>query len=576
MQEKIELLTRGVVAYKRWTLGMLIGMTIVGGTALAMNTSDTNSHATNNVAMNDAPDIAIAIAGATSTWSDIETGNSWPGELVSLGNVPVQPSREGMIAEWRVHVGERVLAGQVLGTLSAPPQMPDTLAMLADEEKMATMARVNAEAKRAYAAERLPQLEALRANIERSLASSQDILSGNKDAASALSMIEAKKATIRAILRGSLVRTYPIMSGQSVLPSRWGAITLKAEIGAQDSRLRDKFQQVISAALAGINDTDNIPTVSGLAYFDLAIRLADASLPDGNMLTDTELAMLKETLHEDQETFIMAIDKLRETELMAVDTQKMAFEQLKMIDNDIAMLKQDLTMAEGDVTAKEASARTVKNAVSGGAAIVAPKSGTVSVIMKKTGEYVMPGTPVAIVTGGNGNDLIVRFRVPVNVQKPTVGEMLAVVRTGFPDAPRMATLIGVGSALDEGGAIMADAALSNASDWTVGAAVRVLAPSKNDAITIKLSSLWWDAEGQPNVWAVSDAGRVYAKKIVQGKTIGELVEVTDGLLRGERYVEKPIPTISEDMLVDDISSSQKNGAGGSSYEEAMRAMGHDM
>lgn len=576
MQEKLELLTKGAAAHKRLMFGALIGITIVGGTALAMNTPNANSHAASKVAMNDAPDIAIAIAGATSTWSDIETGNSWPGELVSLGNVPVQPSREGMIAEWRVHVGERVAVGQVLGTLSAPPQMPDTLAMLADEEKMVAMARVNAEAKRAYAAERLPQLEALRANVERSLASSQDILSGNKDAASALSMVDAKRATIRAILRGAIAKTYMTLSGNATFPSRFTAITLYDSIGVQNSRLRNDFQIVLFSALGDLDTHDKTPITSGLAFFDLTIKLADASIPDGAMLTETGLIELKSMLHEDQEAFIMAIDKLRETELMAVDTQKMAFEQLKMIDNDIAMLKQDLRMAEGDVAAKETSSRTVKNAVTGGAVITAPKSGTVSVIMKKTGEYVMPGTPVAIVTGGSGNDLIVRFRVPVNVQKPIVGEMLAVVRTGFPDAPRMATLIGVGSALDEGGAIMADAALSNSSDWTVGAAVRVLAPSKNDAITIKLSSLWWDAEGQPNVWAVSDAGRVYAKKIVLGKTIGELVEVTDGLLRGERYVEKPIPTISEDMLVDDISSSQKNGAGGSSYEEAMRAMGHDM
>ena len=185
----------------------------------------------------------------------------------------------------------------------------------------------------------------------------------------------------------------------------------------------------------------------------------------------------------------------------------------------------------------------------------------------------MPGTPVATVTGGTGNDLIVRLRIPVNATKPTVGEMLSVVRTGFPNAPHMAKLIGVGSALDEGGAIMADAILTDASDWPVGAAVRVLAPSESNALTVKLSSLWFDSRGNSNVWAISTAGRVYAKKVTLGRTVGESVEIIDGIMRGDQYIEKPVPGISEDMLIDDIGSTQKKDTNGSSYEAAMRAMG---
>lgn len=512
---------------------------------------------------------AVAIAGEERAE---EIGSSWPGELVSLASVPVQPPREGMIASWSVHVGERVRAGQVLGTLSAPPAMPDALAMVADEEKMAAMARVNTEAKRAYARERLSQLAALRENAEQTLLASEGIIGGRDAGVSPLPMIAAREATVRAMLRGTLAKTYPIMSGQSALPSRWSEITLKDAIGAQDSRLRDKFQIVVSAALADLDVPGRVPATSGLAYFDLAIKLADSSLPDGSMLTEAENTMLKNVLHEDQEAFLMAIDTLREAELMAVDTQRMAFEQLKMIENDIAMLTQDVAMAEGDLTAKEASLRAVTGAVAGGRAIVAPGSGTVSAIMKKTGEYVMPGTPVAIVTGSSDKSLLVRFRVPANADKPAVGDVLSVVRTGFPDAPRKATLLGIGNALDDGGAIMADAVLPDVSDWPVGAAVRVLVPSGNTPVTVKLTSLWWDASGNPNIWAVSLGGRIYARSVTLGRTLGESVEVLTGLARGDRYIEAPTPEIVEDMLIDDIGAT-KRGTGGASSDAAMRAMG---
>ncbi|HSE34971.1 MAG TPA: HlyD family efflux transporter periplasmic adaptor subunit [Candidatus Paceibacterota bacterium] len=512
---------------------------------------------------------AVAIAGEERAE---EVGSSWPGELVSLTSVPVQPPREGMIASWSVHVGERVAMGQVIGMLSAAPAMPDALAMLAEEEKMAAMARVDAEAKRAYASERLPQLIALRESVEQSLAASEEIIGSGGASTSSFSMIEAKRAAIRAMLRGAMAKTYPIMSGQSVLPSQWTAITLRDGIGAQDSRQRDHFQMVMSTVLSDLDTPDSVPVTSGLKYFDLAIALADSSLPDGNGLTEKEITMLKDMLHKDQEAFIMAIDSLRAAELMAVDTQKMAFEQLKMIENDIAMLKQDLTMAEGDRAAKDASLLAVKHAVVGTAAIRAPERGIVSAIMKKTGEYVMPGTPVAVVTDGADSERIVRFRIPANAAKPSVGEMLSVVRTGFPDAPRSARLIGVGSALDEGGAIMADAVLLDASDWPVGAAVRVLAPSGNTPVTVKLSSLWWDASGNPNIWAVSLGGRIYAKSLTLGRTLGESVEVLAGLSRGDRYIEDATPEIVEDMLIDDIGAT-KRGAGDSSSDAAMRAMG---
>ena len=539
---------------KKITIVLCLGLIAASAGLVTANMSANNSLAlVGATGMNaaSASGVEIATVGATSSAGANMVSNSWPAELVSLGSVPVQPSREGTIVSWNVHIGQKVAAGQVLGTLSQPPAMPDTIAMLADEAKMLAMARVNADAKRAYAKERIIQLEALRANTERSLESSRSLLSSGS---ANFSMIEAKRATISAMLRGTISKTYMMLSGNGTLPARWTAITLKDSIGAQDSRLRDAYPAVLFAALTDLNTSGKLPVTSGLAYFDLTIKLVDSSIPDGSMLTETELTDLKTMLHEDQEAFIMAVDKLREAELMAVDTEKMSFEQLQMIDNDIAMLKQDLAMAEGDVTAKEASYRTVRGATEGGSAIVAVKSGTVSSILKKPGEFVEPGMPVAIITGTNNNELFVRMRLPNNIQMPAIGGVFSVVRTGFPEDVRQAKLIGVGNAIDETGSVSADAVLIEGTDWPVGASLRVLVPESMDTISIKLSSLWWDAGGKPNVWAVSNAGRVYSKQLTVGRTLGAEVEVYDGLASGDRYIVKPVSGIMEDMLLDDIAT----------------------
>ena len=573
MQEKIRQLIQAGAANKKILTGTLIGAIILIGAVAYNRSKDSLANAALS-RMDITTNIEVAIAGATSTLETQGAGNSWPGELVSLGSVPVQPAREGTIATWNVHVGQRVVAGEVLGTLSVPPAMPDTVAMLADEQKMVSMARVSADAKRAYTSARIAQLEELRANTERSLGASQTLLGGSMSIEPAteeknFSMIEAKKQTLRAMLRGTLATTYPMLSGNGTLPARWNAVVLKDAIGAQNVRLRDTFPSVLFAAITDIDTLDKLPIVSGLAYFDLAIKLADASIPDGAMLTDTELIELKAMLHKDQESFIMAVDKLRETQLMAVDTEKASYEQVRMIDNDIAMLKQDLAMAEGDLASKEAAYQTVRNGVLGNSSIIATKSGTVSSIMKKIGEFVGPGMPVAVVTSEKRNEYIVRFRIPSNVRKPEIGQELHVTRPGFSDSMQRAKLIGIGNSLDETGSIMADALLLDSVDWPVGTSLRVLPLSESTTLEIPLSSVWWDAKNTSNVWLVSSAGRIYVSQVSLGRTLGEKVEIYDGLQVGDKYIVKPTSDIVEDMLVADIPSNanEHNETEGSSASD---------
>lgn len=571
MQEKIQQFTQLVIANKKITLGLLVAaVSAIGLIAVNMPGRDSLA-AVAATQTKDTPELEVAVLGATSSMLLAGAENSWPGELISLGNIPIQPAREGTISSWNVHVGQKVYAGETLGMLSQPPAMPDTVAMLAEKAGDAAMSRANVEAKRTYVTERIKELISLRENTEQSLTSSQALLSGSAGGAD-LSMVAAKKEVVRAILRSSLAKTYPIFSGSITLPTKWSSINLIASIGAQNSGLRYKFPEIFFAAKSDLDSADNFPVGSGLAYYDLAIKLADASLPDGGMLTDASLTELKTMLHDDQQAFVMAVDAEKQAELMVVDTKKESFEQLREIDNEIATLRQDLAMAEGDVSAKDASYQAVRNGVQGNSAITAPRSGTVSSIMKRVGEFVGPGMPVAVVTSDKSSEYIVRFRIPSNIRMPKTGDEFQVTRSGFPETMLRAKLIGVGNSLDDTGSVMADALLLDPVDWPVGVSVRVLALEDSDSLQIPLSSVWFNAKGDANVWAVSEAGRVYAKKISLGRTLGEKVEVYSGLLRGEKYIVKPTPGITEDMLMSDIVAPTEQKTE-SSYEAAMRAMG---
>jgi hypothetical protein len=111
---------------------------------------------------------------------------------------------------------------------------------------------------------------------------------------------------------------------------------------------------------------------------------------------------------------------------------------------------------------------------------------------------------------------------------------------------------------------MADASLIDSADWSAGMSVRVVAPQNSDAPTIKLLSVWWDQGGVPHVWGVTEARRIFAKKITIGRTLGASFEVYDGLKNGDRYVIRPTPDLREDMLLpdmvkEDTSPDKSNG-----------------
>ena len=95
--------------------------------------------------------LAVETVGANGVKDGATLGTSWPGEIVSLGDVEIQPVREGTIVEWFVNVGQKVRRGQAIARLSAPPAMPEITQMVAEQAKMVAEAHAEATAMENYA-----------------------------------------------------------------------------------------------------------------------------------------------------------------------------------------------------------------------------------------------------------------------------------------------------------------------------------------------------------------------------------------------------------------------------------------
>jgi multidrug efflux pump subunit AcrA (membrane-fusion protein) len=146
----------------------------------------------------------------------------------------------------------------------------------------------------------------------------------------------------------------------------------------------------------------------------------------------------------------------------------------------------------------------------------------------------------------------VRIRIPSNINRPAPGDLVTVIRPGFTNDKRQAKILGVGSSLDETGSYSADAILTDSVDWPVGSSVRVIPVKNSNTPSIKSSSIFWSEGGIPHIWAVTDAGRIFAKKITIGRTLGDSIEITEGLRSGEKYITDPTLDIGENMFVDDL------------------------
>lgn len=479
----------------------------------------------------------VATVGAEIATGIESPGSSWSGEIVSLGNIPIQPQREGTIVEWRVKIGQWVNKGQTLGKLSPPPATPELISMLADKAELLARARAQATTTEIFTEKTIEQLKTLSSSFEKEASGVQI-----KNA------VSAQKQNVRVFIDQILSKHGSVVSNATT-PSSFRFGSLNRQYGQLDQSNQNAYELAFMRLAKELNDADTFPFDSTQEYLAVAVRLANTT-QESSEITD-----IRTMMREDQEKFLTMLTEITTTEIEYKTMRREINE--KIADNERLR-----AMSRAEVKAAEASYATIEQSINGGLFIPAPRSGVISTITKKVGEFVGPGMPIASLNTGNTSERFVRFSIPNNVKLPKIGATLSVVRPGFSQDIQNVKVFGIGTSLDTTGAYMADATFLTPVDWPVNASVRVIAPQSSRDPIIEISSVWWSEEGAPHVWGVSEGGRIFAKKIIIGRTLGASIEVYEGLKNGDRYIVSPTTDIYEGVLLDDTIKDpiSKDGA----------------
>lgn len=477
--------------------------------------------------------------------------NTWPGEVISFGDIQVQPQRGGTITEWNVNIGQKIHQGQVIARLSAPPAMPELISMLAEQTKMLTESKVDAKAQIEFAEKRKKQLAALLAAIE-----------SNNAVEQAKNVTTVDKQKIKGALEQAISRELQLFSVTDIdITSYWKTtnspvLYLKDSLGHLNFTTHNVYLVALKNAVTeNSKDSGSLETV-GAKYFQSAASMV-AATSVGDDITADQLMEMRKMVSMDQMTYLEAVKdyQMSETELAKMENDYAV--QKKDIEEQIAMLDKDIAMNAGKVTAAQASYDTVSASINGGLAVVSPIDGIISSVMKKNGDFVEPGMAIASVNNGRKTDRFVRFKIPSNIRQPEPGTELVIARPGFPNEMKRVKLIGVGTALNMGGSYMADAKFVDSVDWPVNVSVRVMRNDQTNSSTIfvKASALDWGDAGA-SVWIIKANNTITKQAIKTGRTLGENVEVYGGLKLDDKYVGKIVTGLEEGLLVKEGEESK--------------------
>lgn len=531
-----------------WGIPLGIAIILIGGaSAYAMSQRSAPEDVASDV-VSVSTDAVVGIVGADI--ASTTPGASWPAELIASDLSQVQPQQEGVVADWNVHVGQRVSQGQVLGHISAPPNTPDLVNMVADRTEALTKAQDGAVLADSYTEKEQARLQAL-----------QDSITDPSQTASstytALIQLREEAQTKEVALRSFIERAFAGEVAMVTNAADWHLVkygSFNRSYGTIDPSVQNAYESEMLSFAGLLKQSTDAPIDEAQIYFALAVRLGTLSTGDPTLQPfETQAAA-------DQKEFLDMLADYKNAEAAVSDKET---EYKLDIADKSAEVEKDRGAAHVEAEAAQASYDTVVSEVSSGRSIVAPRSGTISAIYKKTGDLVSPDMVMAVVSGDSTSGVIVRMHIPNDIKRPNVGDEVSVTRPGFPTDVRKAKLVGIGTTVDDSGTYMADAELEDASDWPAGTSVRVLAPSDTDTVTIPSSALRWSDTGSPLIWRVSDAGRIYSSEITIGRTLGTTIEVYGGLKKGDRYIKKNSADIRENMMLDELTGPQTSQSDGS-------------
>jgi multidrug efflux pump subunit AcrA (membrane-fusion protein) len=252
---------------------------------------------------------------------------------------------------------------------------------------------------------------------------------------------------------------------------------------------------------------------------------------------------------DDREDQLEKLKKALKKELDDADDSSRAevLERLDKVEGQILDGERELDIARSNLKAAQTAYEDIEDALDGDVSIVAPQSGEVSALLKLVGDFVEPGAAIAAVSGGN--DKTIRFRIPGNVTPPAAGDTLTVVRPGFAKDRQQITITGVGASLGSNGSRVADATFVEPVDWPVRSSVRVIAgEGQGDAPPlVSLTAIWFDDQGKSNVWRVGGDDRIEARPVKTGRSLGNKIEVLEGVGAGSQIVSVAGPALRSGM-----------------------------
>ncbi len=571
--------------------GLLAVVAISTGTFLKGIGANTN-------ALSQVASVVSAISIPTEIIGDVDdvgadqVGSSWPGEIISAGDVEVQPQREGTIVEWKVKIGQKVKQGQVIARLSAPPATPELTRTLAEQAQSLTRAKANAEAQATFVEKNKQQLNALRTQIVKSGQQVSDSLSESSDSdrSKSIATLEAslqasrrdteiKTQTVKDYSTQAIRKVFPVFTNYSADPITYYKqypqsfyFNVRYGLGNNSGNTQiDFMRDLVEAVKAIINNGDEVgeKTMKFLQSADALV--ANSYFVDGSTeglitLRNTvsgERAELSDKITElsEAKTEVKKVEselatKRTEFSLTAAITDRETAEKLKDVDEKLIDLDRQLQLARAEAEGASVAYYTIANALTGGLAITAPRSGIVSIIMKINGDFVSPGIAVASINSGNDKDRIVRFRIPGNTTPPKAGETLMVIRPGFPKDGKKIKIAGVGVSLDGNGSYLADADFIGSTDWPVHASVRVLPSAvQGGQSLISLSAVWWNDDGHSTVWLVTEENRIRPQTVKTGRTLGDKIEILEGLTQGSRIVSKAMSDLKAGTQLDQLKAT---------------------
>ena len=231
-------------------------------------------------------------------------------------------------------------------------------------------------------------------------------------------------------------------------------------------------------------------------------------------------------------------------------------------DNEISALTREQKEAEKDFQAAEALSKAVNAGVDRN--IYAVRAGVVSGIFKNVGDYVTGEDQIAAIgiINPTANDRCIRFKIPGNQPLPKKGDVVTITKPGEPFNKQVATITGVGTALDDNGQFVAEAFFDEVVDWPVHAQVRVQPEiMTSNQIFIPLSAVWFDTKGVTSAWIADNQNKITAYNITTGRAVGDRIEIKEGLQNGDRLVIQPKPDFKNGDTIQESGSNDAQNTG---------------